>query len=463
MDLRPSQFNAFCTSMFDEVTLAYNALSGELLALDASGFAQLQRVVDAVAAGDVVSKADQGARDELCRRGFLVSRDFDERAEVRRRYHEGRERTAGLSLTIAPTVACNFGCSYCFQEHPNRRMGEAEIVAIQRYIERELTSGTSLGVVWFGGEPLLAFPVIRRLAPWMEDLCTERGSTFSQTVITNGWLLDDEKVAFLSDMRSMRTIQVTLDGPAGAHDQRRTTKGGGPTFARVLDNVSRAADRLSIAIRVNVDRTNCGHLEALVSELEQRGLRGKVSVYLGHTTPYTDVCAGVARTALTREEFADVEAGFRFHLFQRGWRTGASVPRPGSGGLCVADHPGGQVLAPGGLTFRCWNEVAMDADAASGTLDDDGAIVAGSPAMIRNKSAWDGYDPFAHEPCQTCPVQPLCRGGCPWESKKQPTFNPGHCTPLRWNLSDVLRLAHLEQAVRAGMTDRMHAPAATCP
>ena len=347
MEWRPSQFNSFCTSFVDGITLAFNSLSGELLALDEPTFARLSRVLDAVTTHTIVAPGDQGTFDDLRRRGFVVAADFDERAEVRRRYHEGRARTSGLSLTIAPTVACNFGCSYCFQEHPNRRMGDAEIAAVQRYIERELAANSSLGVVWFGGEPLIAFPVIERLAPWMAALCAERSCRFTQSMITNGWLLTEEKIAFLSGLGSMRMVQVTVDGPAAAHDRRRVTTGGGATFTRVLDNVTRAALSLNIALRVNIDRTNCGFLEALLDELEERGLRGRVTVYLGHTTPYTDVCAGVAETALTREQFAEIEAGFRFHLLQRGWSSGAAVPRPGVGGLCVADHPGGQGPGPG--------------------------------------------------------------------------------------------------------------------
>jgi hypothetical protein len=41
-------------------------------------------------------------------------------------------------------------------------------------------------------------------------------------------------------------------------------------------------------------------------------------------------------------------------------------------------------------------------------------------------------------------------------------FDPGHCTTLRWNLHDTLRMSHLEQAVRKSIDDRVEAETALC-
>ncbi len=459
--MRTSQFTSFFDSLFPGTFLGYNANSGAMLTFDEAEMEAVSRMLDRLDGGQEVEPGPLYER--LVQAGFVVRDDFDERGVIKRRYRERASTTKGMSLTIAPTVSCNFACSYCFQEHPKHSMQREEIEAIVRRVDEGLVPGESLTITWFGGEPLLAFHVVRELAERLAALCEERGASLSQTMISNGYLLDDDIATFLAAQPGFRYVQVTLDGPAETHDTRRFSASGRPTFNRILDNVERASRRVRIVIRCNVDRTNVGHLEALVDELVARGLTSRVSVYLGHVLPYTDVCSDNADNALTKEEFAAVDARFRFHLFQRGFLSPAQRPTPSSGALCVADHPNGAVLSPGGLEFKCWNEAAMTAEHASGryaavpTPQAQGQkrslpLAPEDGAMADNAKQWKEYDPFFHEPCQTCPVMPLCRGGCPWESRKRPAFNTGHCTPHKWNLGDILRIHHMSEVVRRGLS-----------
>ena len=459
--MRPSTFNSFFDALFPGTYLGYNTFSSVLLTFDEAEMAEVSVLLDELGRG--AAPAASPLYPRLVRAGFVVRDDFDERAEVKRRYRDLGATLKGMSLTIAPTVSCNFACSYCFQEHPKRTMGRDEIEAIVRRVEEGLEPGTSLGITWFGGEPLMAMPVLRELAERLAAICRERGAAISQSMVSNGYLLDDEIATFLAAQPGFRYVQITLDGPAAVHDSRRFSASGQPTFDRILDNIEQASKRVRIAIRCNVDRTNVGDLEGLVEALVARGLTSRVSVYLGHVQPYTDVCSDAGETALSKEEFAAADARFRFHLFQRGFLSPAHRPRANTASLCVADHPNGAVLAPGGLEFKCWNETAMGPEHASARYA--GAAPEGrrslplaqgggdeAPAMAKNLEGWTGYDPFFHEPCQTCPVMPLCRGGCPWESRKRPAFNTGHCTPYKWNLGDILRIHHMSEVVRHGLS-----------
>ena len=88
-------------------------------------------------------------------------------------------------LTIAPTISCNFACTYCFQEHPQRTMDSEQVTRTKRFIEARLQHGTHLHVTWFGGEPLMAFPVIQSLLPWMEELAAARRDHYTGEKFTN--------------------------------------------------------------------------------------------------------------------------------------------------------------------------------------------------------------------------------------------------------------------------------------
>ncbi|HEX6010278.1 MAG TPA: radical SAM protein, partial [Geminicoccaceae bacterium] len=380
---------------------------------------------------------------------FIVDDGLDERAVVRERYFKGRRQSRGLMLTIAPTVNCNFGCSYCFQEHPARSMTPDHDARIRDFVDRQLEEDSSLSVTWFGGEPLMGFRTILELAPYLGDLAKQRRCGFSQAIITNGYLLNARRVDQLAGLGRFSYVQITLDGPPQLHDRRRALRDGRPTFGRILDNIVGAAAKLPVVVRVNVDRSNAHGLEELVDLLAEAGLVGRVGVYLGHTLPYTDVCADVEDRAFSRAEFAALEVRFKFLLLQRGWRRHFRLPCPGYGASCTADSPGGYVLAPGDLVFQCWNEVAMSSDQASGHLDADQV----TEAMRQRRDGWKEFDPFTHEPCRTCRVQPLCRGGCAWEARKNDASEPGHCTTFRFNIEDTLRLYHLQLVLEAGLKE----------
>jgi len=440
--LRPSVFNVFVDALFDDCTIAFNTCSGAFRALDGDDFDALTKGLD----GMSVNKA---LVENLHQDGFLVDKNLDEYTHIQDKYATSYAQTDGLALTIAPTVDCNFGCSYCFQEHTNDRMSQQDQTGLIRYVEQNLKPNTSLSITWFGGEPLTAFSIVEDLSQALTKLAKDRNCLLNQAIISNGYLLNEKRITTLATLENLTLVQITLDGPADIHDKRRTTKGKNlPTFSRILDNVAKAASRLSITLRINVDKTNIGGLEALVDEIIARGLKNKVGLYLGHTLPYTEVCGNMDQTAFSREEFASVDAGFKLYLVQMGFQNVVSLPRPQSSSLCIADHPQGRVISPHGAVFRCWNETALAANEAVAHLDENGALAGSDNDRAK---IWDGFNPFSHDPCKTCTVMPLCKGGCPWEAIKNSKNEPGHCTHLRWTLPDILRLYHLETTVRTSL------------
>lgn len=477
MSVKPSQFNSFFDSLFPGTFLAYNSFSGALLTLSTKEKDEAFELLTALEEQPEADLLGSEIGQRLRRSGFIIPDALDERAEVKRKYFERGATTKGMSLTIAPTVSCNFACSYCFQEHPKRTMSREEIEAIVARVDQGLEPGTSLGIVWFGGEPLMALPVVRELAERLAAICKSRGAALSQSMVSNGYLMDEEVVDFLAAQPGFRYVQVTVDGPPRLHDARRYSASGQPTFARILDNVERASKKIRVTLRCNIDRTNVEGLEDFVEELVARGLQSRVSVYLGHVQPYTDVCAGTESAALSKAEFAAADAQLRLLLFQRGFLYPASRPTPNRGALCVADHPNGAVFAPDGLEFKCWNEVAMAPEHASARYageaespkrrlplltGKDAAPDSTGESMARNMEGWTGYNPFSHEPCGTCHVMPLCRGGCPWESRKRDVTETGHCTPYRWNLGDMLRIHHVSEIVRIALSKPTPSPDVPC-
>jgi uncharacterized Fe-S cluster-containing radical SAM superfamily protein len=162
----------------------------------------------------------------------------DELAALERQYRAHRFDPRALILTIAPTLACNFGCDYCFQgqDKSNETMSPAVQDAIVALVERAAARIKVMGVAWYGGEPLIRRPVIEALSDRLIALCDARGIHYEASMVTNGYFLDAEAARSLHQRR-VKQVQVTLDGAPHHHDARRVLLSGKPTFARIVDNL----------------------------------------------------------------------------------------------------------------------------------------------------------------------------------------------------------------------------------
>lgn len=453
-NLKESQYNVVTESFSEGRYIAYNSFTGSYFEMGEDRFAEMDALTAAVAETGCPPKSLTLFQKELVTSGFFVPPDMDELAEVHARYTDPMPDIKGMSLTIAPTISCNFGCGYCFQSHSKRRMGQDEMDRMVAFVEDQLEPDSYLAIVWFGGEPTTAFHVVEQLAKRLSELAASRNCSFSHSIITNGYLLTEERARFLSSIPEFEMAQITLDGLPDLHDARRPTLKGKGTFDRIVENVAVASQFLPISIRVNVDKSNINSLTPLLELLAARVVQHNVFIYLGHVWDYTPEVE--ESPFLTIEEFAAVESQFKLTKLSFGFSPGMNLPQPRTGPICVADHPNGFVVGPSGLLFNCWNEVHEDESKASGVLPDLGQSGGcgskgncGSAKMTSNQAGWDAYDPFAHTPCRTCKVAPLCMSGCPWESNKTGSDEPGFCTALRFNLPDELRLYELGRKMRA--------------
>lgn len=180
---------------------------------------------------------------DLIDKGFLVDNDADELSEIVSAHQKARQSREGLELLIAPSMACNLDCFYCFESNRYAgRMSAAVESNVARLVRRYFDCGTKrLDVTWYGGEPLLAFSVVERLSERFIALCGEFGREYSAEIVTNGTLMSYEKAQLLASWKVKRA-QITLDGVPELHDARRVPKNRKPTFCRILDGIEAAAD-----------------------------------------------------------------------------------------------------------------------------------------------------------------------------------------------------------------------------
>lgn len=152
------------------------------------------------------------------------------------------------SLWFVTARTCNLACPYCYQGADRHDAGFVRSKGLTAIMPKSVadralpwalqwTGGGDpknpghLGVQFYGGEPLLAWPLIRAVVPeWREAFAaTGKGLTFGIT--TNGTRLTPEVREFFD--REDVGILLSLDGPRDAHNAARPSKGGGPSWDQI--------------------------------------------------------------------------------------------------------------------------------------------------------------------------------------------------------------------------------------
>jgi uncharacterized protein len=343
--------------------------------------------------------------------GFAVAPGVDELAVLERHYRAARFDAGRMTLTIAPTLACNFGCDYCFQgaEKPAASMGQEVQDALVGFVQAALPGLRRIHVAWYGGEPLLRPQLVAAISDRLIAACDAAGVVYDAMIVTNGWLLDGAQAEALV-ARRVKSAQVTVDGLA-VHDERRVLLSGGATLARIEQNLVEVVTGtpLGVNVRVNVDRRNVGELDALLERFVALGLarRPNFAVGFAPVEAITPGCHGVTGHTMGKEEYAAAEA----RLGRRAWELGlCPLPYPPRfRGICGAVKPKGLVVLPDGGIHKCWDTVNLPGHAVGSVFDPEGFARGGAAAR------WLAWTPFGEGACRQCRLLPSCAGSCAYK------------------------------------------------
>ncbi len=383
----------------------YNSLSNTLLELDEAHYCTLEAISEN-RRKDAGTGADSGFLALLQKNKVLVGEGEEERILLSRHYRRQSIcfDTSRLGLTLCPTLACNFRCPYCFeQSQQNGTVMSAETVTRLLNFIQGYKAIRQLSLVWYGGEPLMAFNVICDIT---EKILALDLDFVGASLVTNGYLLDVEKIARLNELK-INFIQITLDGPREMHDTRRVLVGGKPTFQRIIDNLATLMNSTyagSCAIRVNVDKNNVESFHELRSELLEQFKCKKFTVYAAHVSTglghaYDHACS------LDLREWA----AFTLDMHRKGGMVprGGFFPAGDLDSICVATAHHGFVIGPEGELYKCWHDVGKSA-MAIGNIREEEPVT----NHVLRAQYCTGTDAYNDATCRDCDVLPICGGGC---------------------------------------------------
>ncbi len=387
------------------------------------------------AADRAFSAAEQEALDTLSANGFIVPDRTAERTALDRFFHEIRESTDEMHVTVLTTLQCNFACEYCVQgDHGEynkhaTKMSMDEAARVAAWIEARLdTLGPRrLRVTFFGGEPLLNLPVLYYLAERLSQATQARGVEQALTIITNGLLLSRDIAERLNPFGPLN-IKVTLDGDRETHDRMRPLRGGQGTFDRIVRNVREVADVCRVSIGGNFDADSVDSFPALLEFLREQEFADKLGKVFFKpiirnappatpkgVIPLTPVgtdskplggsCMTAAGTGATPRRspcetchFLDDKMAFlRDETEKHGFRTNDGVHM----GPCEIHHRHSYTIGTNGSLYAC---PGFAGDAAQSVGHIDGSVRQAAAARFETMTAW--------KQCGDCAFIPVCGGGC---------------------------------------------------
>ncbi|ATW26677.1 radical SAM/SPASM domain-containing protein [Candidatus Formimonas warabiya] len=383
--------------------------------------------------------------DGLKQGGFVLDDEADELKILKFTYNSNKYNRLGMALTIAPTLRCNFACTYCYEQSgksqdkrdgQNAFMPEKVQQGLLKYIERAAKTVKSVFITWYGGEPLLGKEIIFNLTRKIIAITEENKITYFAGMITNGYLLtkDPDMVQKLKDSR-IRSFQITLDGPPEVHNSRRMLKGNsGPTFDQVLEGIKLlTANELAVSLRVNVDRSNMDGALKILDILEENNLKD-IPIQLGRISADTAGCKSIESSCATMEEFTVLNKTFHGTLRQRGFKTGQKPYYPHIAHTCGANRMNAFVLDPDGDMYKCWSEIGHKPARIGNIVD----IEQRSKQERMNEIRWLTWEPFEYEDCVKCKMLPICMGSCAYRAMFVNKDRPD-CAEWKYSLEHYIR------------------------
>lgn len=406
--------------MFNSRTIATAALDRP--ALD---------ILDTVRQGNEVKETD--LVKEMKRVGFLVDDATDELQQLEMNYNLGKYEKSGLGLVIAPTMACNFACPYCFEGTQKGIMSKELQKKIISMASNFAKNGQNINITWFGGEPLLAKKTIYSMSEQLIEICLKENVDYEAGMVTNGYLLDEETVQKLREYK-VTFIQITLDGLPKTHNQKRKliNNSGEPTFDRIVENILLVKSQgICTSIRINVDKETEGELEQLLELMMEKKL-GE-NLYLGHVEANTDCSKECSENCLSAEEFARTYVNYEKLLFSKKMQTDYPAPTRIN---CGADYLYSFVIDAGGDMYKCLNDIGIKKNSIGNIEDlEDFSQLTQNPN--RNYTKYITWSPFDFKKCRECNILPICMGGCQYNGREA---GEPICESWKYEIEEYIKL-----------------------
>jgi len=220
----------------------------------------------------------------------------------------GRKKVKPFTLLIKPSGSdCNIDCEYCFyKDRPSQfgsgrqRMGGQ---VLDKLVRDYMRLGFPVsGFAWQGGEPTLMGVDFFGQAVELQKQYGTAGQQVSNTLQTNGVLLDDDWCRFFAENNFL--LGISIDGPKEFQDRYRLDHSGAGTFNRVMRGIETCRKHgVEFSALILLNSSNVEHPQKLFDFVVENDLTYLQFIPCVETDPETGKPAPFSITAKQYGDF----------------------------------------------------------------------------------------------------------------------------------------------------------------
>lgn len=360
---------------------------------------------------------------ELVKYKILTRRD-DEDEKVLQFVKSKIPRPAINVCYMILSEQCNLACKYCFLGNNDRekRMQflsedmtiETADKAIDFFIRQIKLSGldtenNSPVVIFYGGEPMMNFPVLVHIAERLNALRSVEKcvKNVEMSMVTNGLLLNEERILKLKDLGV--SIAISVDGFTEETNKMRVDVGGHPVFSRILNTLD-LCNRLGVEVSLSVTLSEDTILDTqnILNLVDNYGIKAfGFNIMMSSESFVLPESYNEAAAKFIIDEFVELrKRGIYEDRIMRKLKSFTKAQVYFSD--CAATAGGQIVIAPNGQVGIChgclYNKQYFVSDITDKEFD-----ATKDPNIIE----WSQLTPVNQPDCLDCPALGICGGGCP--------------------------------------------------
>jgi radical SAM protein with 4Fe4S-binding SPASM domain len=173
------------------------------------------------------------------------------------------------TVTLTVTRKCNLRCKYCYESDEQRNVKAMSFKTAKDAITRYMEADDGFDAVefqFFGGEPMLEFPLIKEVVEWFKSRTWIKKFIFF--IVSNGTILTDEMKTWLKDNKKMVVLGFSIDGNRTSHNISRDN-----SYDLLLSNLPFFTENWPHQpAKMTICKENIPYIADSIIELEEMGI-----------------------------------------------------------------------------------------------------------------------------------------------------------------------------------------------
>lgn len=421
MAYRIPNTESFIVDFDSQASICYSPFNDEILLIDANSANEIK-----------TTESNQYSDCELS--DFIRNLEIESSELLKLSRPDIRKVT---KLSLIPNNICNLTCSYCYSAagRNNNKLSHKTLETVLKwFIDPQRVENSNLSIfITGGGEPLATWDITSHAISLARELASTCGLTLHISIITNGTLLDEEKIDFLKNQKC--SVGVSFDV---LEDIQNSNRG---KYEVVRHNIKQL---LKAGMRVMINSTV---IPSSVNRITE-AVETVVNEYPGVAQYTVEPATGIALFGSTEKmrRFYDTFIKEYFRAKKTAVRHGLNLRftfDDSLRGITKRHCPGKFALTPSGHFSVCHLVSSQKEDRFS---DCTYGVIEGNNVIIDLEKYNRLYDVnlFSYTECEDCIAKWSCGGEC---FTRRSTYPPEYMEEVcRFNRKVMERL--LKEAVK---------------